>query len=72
MSAIVTCPSPSISDIYFKYLKAISPVPPATSNNRVRGLGSNVFINSSFHNLCTPQLITSFIASYESATFLKT
>lgn len=27
------------------------PVPPATSNNRVRGLGSSVFINSSFHIL---------------------
>merc|ERR1712080_206984 len=53
-------------------LKAISPVPPAMSKIFIPGRTLSCSTNFAFHRRCAPTLITSFIRSYDFATFSKT
>ena len=69
LSRIVTVAWPFV---LLKKRNAISPVPPATSRRCVFFLGASQSIKLSFHNLCSPALIRSFIRSYLKATLSKT
>lgn len=55
-----------------RHFQFFLPVPPAISSSFVPGVGASRCMKISFHSLCTPADITSFIRSYLSATVSNT